>query len=134
MHRFTLATVVFAAALASGCYGRVGYGASVSGTAYGPDLVYVAPGVQVIADYNEPIFYADNFYWRFYGGTWYRSSVYTGGWVYASPPQAVLRIERPHAYVHYRPAGWTAQRTRRQQGPVVRDHRQPKPRGHDHRR
>ena len=37
----------------------------------------------MIADYNEPIFYSDGYYWRNNGGTWYRSSYYTGGWVYA---------------------------------------------------
>jgi hypothetical protein len=94
------ATFVLAAALMTGC------AATVSGEAYGPDLVYVSPGVQVIADYDEPIFYTDGFYWRFYGGTWYRSTYYSGGWVYARPPVAVLRIDRPYAYAHYRPAGW----------------------------
>ena len=59
MQRLTLLTV-FTAALATGCAARVGYSASASGTAYGPDLVYVAPGVRVIADYDQPIFYADN--------------------------------------------------------------------------
>ena len=132
MRRLTLVTVMFAAVLATSCVGRVGYRATVSSEAYGPDLVYVAPGVQVIADYNEPIFYADNFYWRFAGGTWYRSTYYSGGWVYASPPAVVLRIERPHAYVHYRPQGWTPQRARAQQRPVVRDHRQARP--HNNRR
>ena len=85
--------------LATGC------AATVAADAYGPDLVTVSPGVQVIADYDEPIFYSDGFYWRYYGGVWYRSSYYTGGWVYARPPVAVLRIDWPHAYVHYRPRG-----------------------------
>ena len=89
-----------AAALAAGC------AATVTADAYGPDLVTVSPGVQVIADYNEPIFYSDGFYWRYYGNTWYRSTYYTGGWVYARPPVAVLSINRPYAYAHYRPAGW----------------------------
>ena len=75
-----------------------------------PDLVYVSPGVQVIADYNEPIFYSDNLYWRYDGGVWYRSHHYRGGWAVATPPPAVLRIDRPRAYTHYRPAGWTAHR------------------------
>jgi len=89
----------------TGCY------ATVSGDAYPPpDMAYVSPGVQVIADYDEPIFYTDGFYWRFYGGGWYRSNYYTGGWVYARPPVAVLRIDRPTAYVHYRPAGYVARR------------------------
>ena len=123
---YRLPTIVFAAVLATGCVARAGYRATVSSEVYGPDLVYVAPGVQVIADYNEPIFYSSNVYWRFYGGTWYRSSYYTGGWVHASPPQVVLRIERPHAYVHYRPQGYTPRR-HPQQGPTVRDHRQARP-------
>lgn len=80
--------------------------AATVATGPAPDLVYVSPGVQVIADYNEPIFYSDGFYWRYYGGTWYRSSYYTGGWVYARPPVAVLRIDRPYAYAHYRPYGY----------------------------
>jgi hypothetical protein len=123
MHRFTLLAVLTAAALAEGCAGGIGYSAVVSDEGYGPDLVYAAPGVQVIADYDEPIFYSDSFYWRFYGGTWYRSSTYTGGWAYAAPPQAVLRIDRPHQFVHYRPQGWTEHRGRAQAGPTVRDRR-----------
>jgi hypothetical protein len=94
------ATLVAAALFGAGCY------ATVSGEAYGPDLVTVSPGVQVIADYDEPIFYSDGLYWRYYGGVWYRSNVYNGGWVYAQPPAAVLRIDRPYGYAHYRPAGY----------------------------
>src|SRR5205814_9142975 len=94
------ATFVLAVALATGC------AATVASDGYGPDLVTVSPGVQVIADYDEPIFYSDGYYWRQYGGGWYRSSYYTGGWVYAQPPVAVMRIDRPYAYRHYRPAGW----------------------------
>jgi len=98
--RSIVAASIMAAALAAGC------AATVTADAYGPDLVTVSPGVQVIADYDEPIFYSDGFYWRYYGNTWYRSSYYTGGWVYARPPVAVLSINRPYAYAHYRPAGW----------------------------
>ena len=47
-----------AGVLATGCT------ATVASDPYPPDLVYAAPGVQVIADYNEPIFYSDGFYWR----------------------------------------------------------------------
>src|SRR5678815_3573413 len=96
-----LALVLFA----GGCAGTYTTTATV-GDPYGPDLVYAAPGVQVIADYNEPIFYSDGYYWRYYGNTWYRSTYYTGGWVYAQPPVAVLRIDRPYAYRYYRPQGW----------------------------
>ena len=40
-----------------------------------PELVYVSPGVYVIADYHEPVFYSDNYYWRYHGGYWYRSGM-----------------------------------------------------------
>jgi hypothetical protein len=122
MRLFLLSTVMIAASLAAGC--RVGYSAT---GAYAPDLVYVSPGVQVIADYDEPIFYVDNYYWRFSGGTWYRSASYTGGWVYATPPVVIRRIERPEVYVHYRPAG-VAHRQPPQSAPVVREERGEGPR------
>jgi len=127
MCRFAFLAVLAAAALAEGCTAGVGYSVVGSNDGYGPDLVYAAPGVQVIANYDEPIFYSDSFYWRFYGGTWYRSSTYTGGWAYATPPQAVLRIDRPHEFVHYRPQGWTEHRGRAQAGPIVRNDRRVAP-------
>ncbi len=55
------------------------------------------PGDQVIPDYDQPIFYADNFYWRNDGGRWYRSSYYDRGLAYANPPQVVARIRHPRA-------------------------------------
>lgn len=129
--RYILPALV-TAALATGCYGTTGsasYGYGVTATTVAPDLVYVSPGVQVIADYDEPVFYADNFYWRHSGGVWYRSSYHTGGWIYASPPRAVLSIDRPYNYRRYRPAGYTVRDHRRpvyrDNRPVVRDHRRP---------
>jgi hypothetical protein len=109
--------------------------ASCAGTTLGtitvsaPDLAYVAPGVHVIADYGEPIFFVDGFYWWYFDGLWYRSTYYTGGWYYvASPPVAVLRINDPLRYRHYRPAEYVVRRRpvpvhRIQRPVVVRDHR-----------
>ncbi len=136
------------AAAAGGCYASAGYGystgyvapapvytstATVTVDTYEPDLVDVGGGVRVIADYDEPVFYTDNYYWRFYGGTWYRSNVYNGGWVvYNDVPYSVRRIDRPHAYVRYRPSGYVprARRDNYNRGgyrpapqPAVRDHR-----------
>jgi hypothetical protein len=105
---FALSISMTAAMFTAGCQG------TVSSPGYGPDLVYVSPGVQVIADYDEPIFYSDRYYWRLSGGTWYRSPYYTRGWVAAVPPPAVMRIDRPRGYVHYRPQGWVGPR-----GPVA---------------
>lgn len=88
-----------AATLVISCAGSAHMSGSASVSA--PDLVYVSPGVQVIADYREPIFYSDSYYWRYDGNIWYRSSNYTSGWVRYQAPVAVLRIEQPSAYAHY---------------------------------
>jgi len=128
MHRFTLPTIVAAVLAVGGCAGPVGYSATISSEGYGPDLVDVAPGVQVIADYDVPIFFADGFYWRLDAGRWYRSSYYSGGWVFWTPPLAVMRIERPHEYIHYRPTGWVDRRRNARPPPIVRDHREERPR------
>jgi hypothetical protein len=104
-----------------------------------PDLVYAGPGVQVIADYDEPIFYADGYYWWFVDGYWYRSMFYTGGWTFVpSPPLVVVRIDNPIRYRHYRPAGYIVHHrpvpVRQVKRPVVRDHRADATRVRDHRR
>lgn len=117
-------TIVLAAVLAAGCYaGEVRYSGAVA-----PDLVYAAPGVQVIADYDQPIFFAEGAYWWFYGGLWYRSASYTAGWTYvASPPLAVVNIRTPYRFVRYRPHGYISHHrplpSHRIQRPRIRDHR-----------
>lgn len=115
---------LLALAVAAGCAGTASGGYYASASYSTPDLVYVSPGVQVIADYDEPIFYSNGFYWRYYGDTWYRSNTYTGGWIYARPPAAVLRIDRPYAYRRYRPSGYVTRRDRQyDHRPVYRDNR-----------
>lgn len=128
MRGLILSAALGAAAL-TGCYteGDVGYTTPQGGVyASSPDLVTVSPGVQVVADYDEPVFYNDGFYWRYYDGGWYRSSNYASGWFFvAAPPIVITRIDRPYAYVHYRPNGYVA-RSRapyRRPEPIVRDHR-----------
>lgn len=78
--------------------------ARVGGAVYAePAMVEVSPGVMVIEDYDEPVFYSDGFYWRYYGGMWYRSSYHTGGWVtWRNPPSRVIGIRNPRGYVRYR--------------------------------
>ncbi len=71
------------------------------------DLVEISPGVEVIADYDEPIFFADDFYWVNRGGIWYSSGWYGGGWVRAgNVPPHIAGIPHPEGYAHYRPAGF----------------------------
>ena len=134
--RGLILSAVFGAATLAGCYVSEGAGPAYSSGAYAtasadgyaatPDLVTVQPGVQVVADYDEPVFFVDGFYWRFYDGYWYRSNNYYAGWYfYERPPVAVLRIDRPYAYSHYRPAGYVARANVRYRAPevITRDHR-----------
>jgi hypothetical protein len=125
----TLLTLSFLAALAAtGCFSEEsGYGYTTGYASVSPGLVYVSPGVQVIADYDYPVFYSDNYYWRYDNGLWYRSGGYNGGWVaWGDVPYGVRSINQPYNYVHYRGnAQWgrgTANDYR--SAPVVRDHRE----------
>lgn len=94
-------TISMFAALATGCVAGGEGGYSVAYAVPAPDLVYVAPGVQVIADYDYPVFFADGVYWRYDGGVWYRSRTYTGGWAITyDVPVTVRHIDRPATYVH----------------------------------
>jgi len=113
---------------AAGCYTEADVGGGYGGGAYvaGPSMVYAAPGVQVIADYDYPIFYSDGLYWRQYGGVWYSSRVYTGGWGVAyNVPGGIRGIREPGAYAHYRGgyAGPVYRGGTYNNGAVVRDHR-----------
>lgn len=140
-----LLPVVAALGLATGCYttGDVGVGYSYGYAAPAPSLYYVSPGVSVVAYSEYPVFYADNYYWMYNGGVWYRSSYYGGGWVvWHDVPYHIRSIDRPYRYARYRPDPRysrpvytshgnvrdhrTYSRTHRPgPTPTVRDHRQP---------
>ena len=129
----------------------------VSGRAFvtaEPQLVAVSPGVWVVGDYHEPVFFHSNMYWRYHSGVWYRSSAHNHGWVLVHNqhvPRAVIHIDRPRSYVHYRarpgvqvrrgprgpvrsyqPQGRGRAAPRRAAPPQTRDHRA-KPNTRDHR-
>ena len=94
---------ILTAIAAAGCgSGRTHVQATVTSD---PALVSVAPGVYALTNWGEPVFYSNNSYWLYDDGRWYRSRYYTGGWVRARPPYAVMRIERPSQYTYYRPDG-----------------------------
>ncbi|HWM86762.1 MAG TPA: hypothetical protein VNO33_13010 [Kofleriaceae bacterium] len=71
-----------------------------------PNMVLIEPGVYVVADYDQPVFYNDGYYWLYRDGYWARSYTYDGGWVRVrSVPYGVRRIHRPTRYVRYRAHG-----------------------------
>src|SRR5258708_6548058 len=128
MRFFKLLFVIIASATSAGCLGTGTADVQYSGTVSveTPDLVVVSPGVQVVADYDEPIFFSEGFYWRYDNGGWYRSSNYAGGFVFVdAPPSVVLSIQQPERFRHYRPSGYVARhRANVRPEPIVRDHRQ----------
>ena len=97
-----LLAVALGACAGSGGSGHVQYAAAV--TVRSPQLVPVEDvnGVYVLADADEPVFYADNYYWLYRSGRWYRSHSYDRDWIYVSSPAPRLRsIRQPTAYVRY---------------------------------
>lgn len=69
-----------------------------------PPLVVVSPGVQVVPDYDEEVFFVDGWYWTRRDAVWYRTRDYRGGWVVVrsmSVPPALVRLP-PGEYKHWR--------------------------------
>ena len=82
-----------------------------------PRLVVISPGVQVIPQVEEEVFFVDGVYWCRHDGGWYRSRSHRGGWVLA-PARAVPArlVEIPAGrYRHFVPPG-QAKKMRREEG------------------
>ena len=127
MLRFSLALsgLLLLAGATSGCivHGRAGVGATAQVST--PAMVEVSPGVMVIEDYNEPVFYSDGYYWLYSDGGWMRSSYHNGGWVrHHAVPARLHGIRNPRGYVRYRGSA-NVRRThvRARGGGAVRTHR-----------
>ena len=73
-----------------------------------PPLADVEPGVQVVRDCDEEVFFSGGWYWHAGpDGVWYRTRSYRGGWVVAPRhvvPVAVMRLPRGQ-YRHFRGEG-----------------------------
>ena len=68
-------------------------------------MVEVQPGVLVVHDYDEEVFFVDGRYWmRGSDGRWYRASDYRGGWVVVEPRvvPAHDRAPAPGRYKHHK--------------------------------
>ncbi|HVI97333.1 MAG TPA: hypothetical protein VM753_25180 [Anaeromyxobacter sp.] len=113
--KLLLAGLLLAPALA---FGQVRAGISIDLPVVLPPLVVVQPGVQVVPECDQEVFYTGGYYWVRQDGYWYRSRNHRGGWVAAPPrvvPAALVRMPPGH-YRH-----WKAER----QGPA------PRPAGYD---
>lgn len=70
-----------------------------------PQLVVVAPGVQVVPEVDHEIFFVDGFYYARHDGGWYRSHSHRGGWAYVPGPRVPGRIASyaPGKYKRFKP-------------------------------
>jgi hypothetical protein len=66
--------------------------------------VVVEPGIQVVEDHDDEIFFVDSWYWMRRDGHWFRTRDHRGGWVVAETPgvpAALVRVPRGH-YKRYK--------------------------------
>jgi hypothetical protein len=77
-----------------------------------PRMVVVSPGVQVVPECREEVFFHDGYYWVRRDDYWYRSRDHRGGWVVVPPRRVPPRLV---AYPpgHYR--NWKAERAERRE-------------------
>ena len=70
-----------------------------------PPMVQVQPGVMVVQDYDEEVFFVGGRYWMRGGdGRWYRANDCHGGWVVVEPrvvPATIVRLPPGH-YRHHK--------------------------------
>ncbi len=69
-----------------------------------PPLVVVEPGVQVVEDSDEEVYFVSDTYWVRRGPRWYRAKDYRGGWVVVDGPgvpPALVQVPEGK-YRHYK--------------------------------
>lgn len=67
-------------------------------------LVPITSSVQVVADADEPLFFAQGSYWLYRDGYWFQSRSYRFGFTrveYTSVPRDIRELDRPELYVQY---------------------------------
>jgi hypothetical protein len=62
-----------------------------------PPLVVVQPGVRVVQDFDEEVFFIGGYYWVQRDGNWYRARDHRGTWTY------VKQGKLPAALIHHQP-------------------------------
>jgi hypothetical protein len=75
-----------------------------------PPLVTVEPGIQVVEDQADEVFFVDNYYWVRRDGHWWRSANHRGGWAYVDGPGvpgALVKVPNGHyrRYKHNKGGG-----------------------------
>jgi hypothetical protein len=103
-----------------------------------PPMVVISPGVQVVQDVNEEVFFHDGYYWVRRDGRWWRSRTHRGGWAMVEPrrvPPGLSRIP-PGQYKHWHKAEKqqmkAEKRERKEQRKFEKHEKHEKHEGHGH--
>jgi len=69
-----------------------------------PPLIVIEPGVSVVGDMDDEVFYSDGYYWARQDNGWYRSTDHRRGWARVEDRHVPAPIARspPGRYKHYR--------------------------------
>ena len=60
-----------------------------------PQVVEVQPGVYVVPERDDEVFFVDGWYWtRWNDGRWYRTRNHRGGWVVVHQPAVPVHLAR----------------------------------------
>ncbi len=62
-----------------------------------PPLVVVSPGVQVVEDHDDEVFFADGWYWVQRDSRWFRTRDHRGSWAVVEPaivPRPIVVLPR----------------------------------------
>ncbi|HWE24620.1 MAG TPA: hypothetical protein VG496_11850 [Myxococcales bacterium] len=73
-----------------------------------PPMVVVQPGVQVVSELDEEVYFVGGWYWVRRGPHWYRTHDHHGRWMWVEPravPAALVGIP-PGRYRHIRHEEW----------------------------
>lgn len=120
----TLATLAAPVPAAAQLHVQVGVAVPQFHVEVGAPLVYVEPGVWVLPDSQEEVFYNDGWYWARNDGHWHRSRGRHSGWVAVDEgyvPRPLMRMA-PGRYRSYHapararmmaPRGWEVRRENR---------------------
>lgn len=69
-----------------------------------PPLVEIEPGVQVVSEYGEEVFFTEGYYWHRRDGHWFRSHDHSGNWASVESHEVPGRLHgySPGQYRNYR--------------------------------
>lgn len=72
-----------------------------------PALFVIEPGVSVVGDLEDEVFYSDGYYWARQEDTWYRTRDHRRGWTHVERERVpTVIVSAPHGrYRRYHPAG-----------------------------